>query len=109
MTAELLNQYSESCKDAVKSSSTKLGKTFENLFLLTWILNWSAAHQRLVWHLDIKMWAFLSHRTHLLIAVALLDGIVLFPFSLCKGIIDGEGEKGKQPAIHVGFPINLIG
>ena len=109
MAAELLNQYSESCKDAVKSSCAKLGKTFEDLLLLTWRLNWSAAHQRLVWHLDIKMWAFLSHRTHLLIAVALLDGIVLFPFSLCKGIIDGEGEKRKESAIHVGFPINLIG
>ena len=109
MTAELLNQYLESCKDAIKSSSAKLGKTFENLFLLTWILNWSAAHQKLVWSLDIKIWVFLSHRTHLLIAVALLYGIVLLPFSLCKGIIDGEGEKRKESAIHVGFPINLIG
>lgn len=109
MAAELLNQYTESCKDAVKSSCAKLGKTFEDLLLLTWILNWSAAHQRLVWHLDIKMWAFLSHRTHLLIVVAPLYGIVLFPFSLCKGIIDGEGEKGNEPAIHIGFPINLIG
>lgn len=109
MSAELLNQYSESCKDAVKSSCAKLGKTFEDLLLLTWILNWSAAHQRLVWSLDIKIWVFLSHRTHLLIAVALLYGIVLLPFSLCKGIIDGEGERGNEPAIHVGFPINLIG
>lgn len=33
MTAELLNQYSESCKDAVKSLSAKLGKTFENLLV----------------------------------------------------------------------------
>ena len=33
MTAELLNPYTESCKDAVKSSSAKLGKTFENLLL----------------------------------------------------------------------------
>lgn len=58
MAAELLNQYTESCKDAVKSSCTKLGKTFENLFLLTWILNWSATHQKLVWHLDIKFGRF---------------------------------------------------
>lgn len=48
MAAELLNQYTESCKDAVKSSCAKLGKTFEDLLLLTWILNWSAAHQKLV-------------------------------------------------------------
>ena len=100
MTAEPLDPYTEICRDAAKSSCAKLGKTFENLFLLTWILNWSV---------DIKIWVFLSHRTHLLIAVALLYGIVLLPFSLCKGIIDGEGEKGKEPAIHVGFPINLIG
>lgn len=35
MTAELLNQYTEICRDAVKSLSAKLGKTFENLILLT--------------------------------------------------------------------------
>lgn len=70
---------------------------------------WSTTHQKFVWSLDIKMWVFLSHRTHLLIVVAPLYGIVLFPFSLCKGIIDGEGEKRKESAIHVGFPINLIG
>ena len=35
MTAELLNQYSEICRDAIKSSSAKLGKTFENLILIT--------------------------------------------------------------------------
>ena len=33
--AELLNQYTESYKDAVKSSSAKLGKTFEDLLLIT--------------------------------------------------------------------------
>ena len=33
MTAELLNQYTESCRVAIKSSSAKLGKTFENLLL----------------------------------------------------------------------------
>lgn len=109
MTAEPLNQFTEICRVVFKSSCAKLGKTFENLFLLTWILNWSATHQKLVWSLDIKMWVFLSHRTHLLIAVALLYGIVLFPFSLCKGIIDGEVERGNESAIHIGFPINLVG
>lgn len=109
MTAELLNHYTEICRVAIKSSSAKLGKTFENPLLITWILSWSATHQKLVWSFDIKMWVFLSHRTHLLIVVAPLYGIVLFPFSLCKGIIDGEGEKGNESAIHIGFPINLIG
>ena len=30
MTAEPLDPYTESCRDAIKSSSAKLGKTFEN-------------------------------------------------------------------------------
>ena len=33
MTVELLNQYTEICRGAIKSSSAKLGKTFENLLL----------------------------------------------------------------------------
>ena len=33
MTSEPLNQYTEICGDAIKSSSAKLGKTFENLLL----------------------------------------------------------------------------
>ena len=33
MTVELLNQYTEICRVAIKSSSAKLGKTFENLLL----------------------------------------------------------------------------
>lgn len=33
MTAELLNLYTEICRVAIKSSSAKLGKTFENLLL----------------------------------------------------------------------------
>ncbi len=33
--AELLNQYTESCRVAIKSSSAKLDKTFENLLLIT--------------------------------------------------------------------------
>lgn len=35
MTVELLNQYTEICRVAIKSSSAKLGKTFENLILIT--------------------------------------------------------------------------
>ena len=31
MTSEPLNQYTEICRDAIKSSSAKLSKTFENL------------------------------------------------------------------------------
>lgn len=33
MTSEPLNQYTEICRDAIKSSSAKLGKIFENLLL----------------------------------------------------------------------------
>lgn len=33
MTSEPLNQYTEICRDAIKSSSTKVSKTFENLLL----------------------------------------------------------------------------
>ncbi len=33
MTSEPLNQYMKICKDAIKSSSAKLSKTFENLLL----------------------------------------------------------------------------
>ena len=33
MPAELLNQYTEICRVAIKSSSAKLGKTFENLLM----------------------------------------------------------------------------
>lgn len=33
MTSELLNQYTEICRDAIKSSSAKMSKTFENLLL----------------------------------------------------------------------------
>ena len=33
MTSEPLNQYREICRDAIKSSSAKLGKNFENLLL----------------------------------------------------------------------------
>ena len=33
MTSEPLNQYTDICKDAIKGSSAKLGKTFENLLL----------------------------------------------------------------------------
>lgn len=33
MTSESLNQYTEICRDAIKSSSAKLSKTFENLLL----------------------------------------------------------------------------
>lgn len=33
MTPEPLNQYTEICRDAIKSTSAKLGKTFENLLL----------------------------------------------------------------------------
>ena len=33
MTSEPLNQYTEICRDAIKSSSAKLSKTFENLLL----------------------------------------------------------------------------
>lgn len=33
--AEPLNQYTEICRIAIKSSSANLGKTFENLILLT--------------------------------------------------------------------------
>ena len=33
MTSEPLNQYTEICRDAIKSSSAKLRKTFENLLL----------------------------------------------------------------------------
>ena len=69
MTAEPLNQYSEICKIAIKSSSAKLGKTFENPLLLTWILNWSAAHQKLVWSFDIKGWFY---------KLALLDFELIF-------------------------------
>ena len=34
MTLEPLNQYAEICRDAIKSSSAKLGKTFENLLTI---------------------------------------------------------------------------
>ena len=33
MTSEPLNQYTEICRDAIKSSSAKLSKTFESLLL----------------------------------------------------------------------------
>ena len=33
MTSEPLNQYTEICRDAIKSSSAKISKTFENLLL----------------------------------------------------------------------------
>ncbi len=33
MTSEPLSQYAEICRDAIKSSSAKIGKTFEYLFL----------------------------------------------------------------------------
>ena len=33
MTSETLNQYTEICRDSIKSSSAKLSKTFENLLL----------------------------------------------------------------------------
>ena len=33
MTSEPLNQYTEICRDAIKSSSAKMSKTFENLLL----------------------------------------------------------------------------
>ena len=33
MTSEPLNQYTEICRDAIKSSSAKVSKTFENLLL----------------------------------------------------------------------------
>ena len=33
MTSEPINQYTEICGDAIKSSSAKLGKTFESLLL----------------------------------------------------------------------------
>ena len=33
MISELLNQYTEICRDAIKGSSEKLNKTFENLLL----------------------------------------------------------------------------
>ena len=33
MTSEPLNQYTEICRDAIKSLSAKLSKTFENLLL----------------------------------------------------------------------------
>ncbi len=33
MTSEPLKQYTDICKDAIKGSSAKLGKTFENLLL----------------------------------------------------------------------------
>ncbi|WP_278844430.1 hypothetical protein [Hoylesella timonensis] len=39
MTAEPLNQYTEICRVAIKSSSAKLGKTFENLLLEIILLN----------------------------------------------------------------------
>ena len=39
MTAELLNHYTEICRVAIKSSSAKLGKTFENLLLEIILLN----------------------------------------------------------------------
>lgn len=39
MTAEPLYQYTEICRNAIKSSSAKLGKTFENLFLKIILLN----------------------------------------------------------------------
>mgnify|MGYP001336420484 CR=1 FL=1 len=35
MTSEPLNQYTEICRDAIKSSSAKLSKTFESLLLST--------------------------------------------------------------------------
>ncbi|KXB39298.1 hypothetical protein HMPREF1870_01967 [Bacteroidales bacterium KA00344] len=33
MTSNPLNQYAEICRDVIKSSSAKLGKTFENILL----------------------------------------------------------------------------
>ena len=33
MTSEPINQYTEICKNTIKSSSAKLGKTFESLLL----------------------------------------------------------------------------
>lgn len=33
MTSEPINQYTEICKNAIKSSSAKLSKTFESLLL----------------------------------------------------------------------------
>ena len=33
MKSEPLNQYTEICRDAIKSSSAKLSKTYENLLL----------------------------------------------------------------------------
>ena len=39
MPAELLNQYTEICRVAIKSSSAKLGKTFENLLMEIILLN----------------------------------------------------------------------
>ena len=39
MTSELLNQYTEICRVAIKSSSAKIGKTFENLLLEIILLN----------------------------------------------------------------------
>ena len=45
MTAEPLNPYTESCRDAIKSSSANLGKTFENL-LVGILLLYTVIHRK---------------------------------------------------------------
>ena len=38
MTSEQLNQYTEICRDAIKTSSVKLSKTFKSLLLYILLL-----------------------------------------------------------------------
>ena len=47
MTSEPLNQYTEICRDAIKSSSAKLSKTFENLLLEIFLLYMTCPCQQL--------------------------------------------------------------
>ena len=86
MTAEPLNPYTEICRDAVKSSCAKLGKTFENP-LLRILLLYTAILRKinsLRWSVTIHI----ANRATERISIAV---------ELCASTGLGYGHLGCQP------------
>lgn len=63
MTSDPLNQYAEICRDIIKRSSAKLGKTFENLLLEMLLLH--MAIQRRIYFTQMERYGTYCEQTFL--------------------------------------------
>ena len=102
MTSEPLNQYTEICRDAIKSSSAKLSKTFENLLLEILLLYMTI--QRKINFTQMERYGThceQTFRTNFNRSRAKCIDWVKFNLALCRRYLNMDGLLLSSPSVRL--------